>query len=329
MAYLRRLSVFNFLFIILINLTISKELSANTDTHYEIRYWNRSEAREEIEQVYGSQFLQWTYGSRAGRFLDQFLFSRTLPSQFCGAYQSSRWSKSSIEPFIQKFNIPMEQFENSGFSNFNEFFTRKFKPHVREFTKIPLELPAFVEGRYFAYESIKEDQAFPVKDRTLPVGALLGNDEKARPFLNGPLLLARLSPVDYHRFHFPDEGKILETYAIHGKLHSVSPLAIREEKNIYLENERRVTILETTNFGKLAYIEVGALCVGKIIQTHDTAALFLRGDEKGYFLFGGSTVIVLGQPGLWKPDLDLLQQTAEGRETLIKLGTRVATKTYN
>jgi phosphatidylserine decarboxylase len=140
------------------------------------------------------------------------------------------------------------------------------------------------------------------------------------------LLLARLCPVDYHRFHFPDNGQVVEDYRIHGLFHSVNPLALKVKPDIFIQNERHVTILDTENFGKLAYIEVGAICVGKIIQSTKLhpSKTFSRGDEKGYFLFGGSTVIVLGEKGKWKPSVDIVDNTHQGIETYLHLGTSVA-----
>jgi phosphatidylserine decarboxylase len=240
-----------------------------------------------------------------------------------GVYQSSSLSRRQIEPFIEKFKIPMQEYQKETFKTFNDFFIRKFIPKERPFVQASHELPAFSEARYLAYEKITEKQKFPVKGSALSAVALMGSEEKAKPFIGGPLLLARLCPVDYHRFHFPDAGHTLEDYRIHGKLHSVNPMALKYKEDIFATNERHVSILQTENFGKIAFIEVGALCVGKIVQTFKEKD-FKRGDEKGYFLFGASTVIVLGEPGQWTPDADLLDQTSRGRETLVRLGERVA-----
>ena len=132
--------------------------------------------------------------------------------------------------------------------------------------------------------------------------------------------------MDYHRYHFPDDGKIVDDYRVSGLYHSVNPLALKSKEDILITNERHVTILETKNFGKLAYIEVGAICVGKIIQSKplDKGREFARGEEKGYFLFGGSTVIVIGEKGKWKPSADILMNTKKGMETYLHLGMSVA-----
>ncbi len=291
---------------------------------HSILYWNRKEGREEVEQVYGDAWVRWIYGTQQGQILAESVLSKAFVSRLYGAYQSSELSAHKVRPFIHKFQIPMEEYEEESFKSFNDFFIRKFKPGARMFVQNPNEMPAFSEARYFAYEKVMPEQTFPVKGTALSAEALLGDPSKAKPFVGGPLLLARLCPTDYHRFHFPDSGRILETYPLHGKLHSVNPIALLYKNEILSTNERQITLLETENFGKLAYIEVGALCVGKIVQTYDSKSKFKRGDEKGYFLFGGSTVIVLGEPGRWIPDADLLKQTSQNRETLVRLGERVA-----
>lgn len=287
--------------------------------------WNRAEKREEVEQVYGDAGVKFLYGTLPGQRLADWLLSSRLPSQAYGAYQASPLSRHKVAPFVKAFRIPMEEYENKSFDSFNDFFIRKFKPGRREFVTDPGRMPAFAEARYLAYERIQADQIFPVKGKFMTAEALLGGSSLARDFEGGPLLLARLCPVDYHRYHYPDAGQTVAHFRVQGRLHSVNPVALRYKSEIFATNERYVSILETRDFGKLAYIEVGAMMVGKIVQTYPENKPFERGDEKGYFLFGGSTVIVLGQPGAWKPDADLLDQTARRRETYVKLGDGIAT----
>ena len=300
-----------------------------------IRYWNRDTGTEEIELVFGEGAVRWLYDTPIGHKLADWVLSRKLPSVLYGAYQSSGPSRSKIEPFIRNFKIPMEQYEPGPFASFNDFFIRKFRPGARPFVSDAAQMAAPAEARYLAFESITADQRFPVKGQFLIAEALLGSRAAAEPFVGGPLLLARLCPVDYHRFHFPDDGEISKFWKIPGRLHSVNPLALRYRGEIFATNERQVSILETRSFGKLAYIEVGALCVGRIIQSWQSGSSvrgresqkeFLRGQEKGYFLFGGSTVIVLGEPGRWKPDADLLAHSAREQETLVELGASVASQ---
>lgn len=286
-----------------------------------IKIWNRSENREEIEKVYGSQWVKRLYGNSAGRWItDQFLAGRWV-SKLSGLYESSSRSRNKIAPFIQEFSIKMSEFEEGPFESFNDFFIRRFKPGMRPMCT---GMPAFAEARYLAFEKVDQDRTYPVKGLSLSPVRLLGSLERAQSFLGGAMLIARLCPTDYHRFHFPDSGVIRDHYRLSGKLHSVNPLALQHRNDILVINERHVTLLDTENFGQLAYVEVGALCVGKIVQTHPLQGTFVRGEEKGYFLFGASTVIVMGQPGAWKPAADLLERTAQGQEVFVKLGDAVA-----
>ncbi len=136
-------------------------------------------------------------------------------------------------------------------------------------------------------------------------------------------MVCRLAPIDYHRFHFPDDCEIVDSYQIRGSLHSVNPLALQNKRDIFMVNERHVTILETRNFGRLAMIEVGAVCVGKIVQSY-LGKSQKRGTEKGYFKFGGSTVILLGEKSRWLPKKEIIMNTSRGIESLADLGQAVA-----
>jgi phosphatidylserine decarboxylase len=289
-----------------------------------IVFWNRTEKREETELVYGDAGIKLLYGTYPGQKLADWFLSGRLVSKAYGSYQASRMSRRKVAPFIQAFQIPMEEYEGESFATFNDFFIRKFKPGKRVFAAELGRMPAFAEARYLAYERITPEQLFPVKGKHMSAESLLGGSKLAREFEGGPLLLARLCPVDYHRYHYPAAGTTLAHYRVPGKLHSVNPAALRYKDEIFATNERYVSVLETRDFGKLAYIEVGAMMVGKIVQTHPEDRPFARGDQKGYFLFGASTVIVLGQPGAWKPDADLLEQTERERETLVRLGDAIA-----
>ena len=297
----------------------------------EIMYFNRISNKVEVEKVYGDGAVRWLYHSGIGK-LFQRLFCTAPISGMYGVLQDSAASANKIPGFIKNYNINMDDYlpedgrtmENP-YSSFNQFFIRRFKQGRRPIEQTPTLMPAFSEARYFAYESMTDAAQIPVKGQYMSAKALLAHSEWEDVFDQGPLLLARLCPVDYHRFHYPDSGKVLDFYELHGAYHSVNPIALKERPEIFMINERAVTILQTENFGKFAYIEVGATMVGKIIQSTDLKD-FKRGDEKGYFLFGGSTVIVLGEKGKWKPTDDLIKHTQGGMETWVPLGQKIAEK---
>ncbi|MGK5082477.1 phosphatidylserine decarboxylase [Bdellovibrionota bacterium FG-1] len=291
----------------------------------QIRYWNRAKKCEETEQVYGETFVRLLYGNTLGKFFADRVLAGYWLSRLYGVLQSSSLSRRKIASFVEHFKIPMELYEDTRFKTFNEFFIRRFRPGVRPFISDPKRLGAFAEARYLGWDKISLEQTYPVKGQYLTARTLLERADLAQEFEGGPLLIARLCPVDYHRFHYPTDGRTLEQYRLPGKLHSVNPMALHAHGAVLCTNERVVSILDTKEFGKLAYIEVGAMCVGRIMQTHESNQPFTRGDEKGYFLFGASTVILLGQTGRWRVDSDILANTAQGRETYLELGVGVAT----
>jgi phosphatidylserine decarboxylase len=298
----------------------------------EINFYNRVTNSLEKEKVYGDKFVEWLYLTETGNTLSTIVCKAPI-SKLYGALQNSSLSKRKIDPFIKNFKIPMEDYlpqdgrnNKAPYSSFNQFFIRKFKDGKRPFAPSTDELAAFSEARYFGYDRIGDDEKVPVKGLYLKPRELVSNPLWENTFHDGPLLLARLCPVDYHRFHYPDDGVVLDNYRITGLLHSVNPVALKAKPDILITNERHVTILETKNFGKLAYIEVGAICVGKIVQSNPLfkGKAFKRGEEKGYFLFGGSTVIVIGEKGKWTPSQDILDYTKKGVETYLHLGMTVA-----
>lgn len=297
----------------------------------EIKYYTRENNEPLIEKVYGEKSVEFLYDSLLGRSLWP-LITRPLLSKIYGALQTSdAFSRRKIKPFIKNFQIDMSDYEygeggskEQPYRNFNEFFIRKFKPGKRPFVQEAHLMPAFSEARYLAWEKIEENQTYPVKGKYLSAKNIVNDDKWYKYFEGGPLMIARLCPTDYHRYHYPDNGKVLDMYGVKGPLHSVNPIAFKYKEDILCTNERVVSILETENFGKLAYVEVGATMVGKIIQSHDSTKPFARGEEKGYFLFGGSTVILLGEPGKWRPSKDLLENTSNQAETWLKIGDQCA-----
>lgn len=294
----------------------------------EIKFYHRYTKTLEKEKVYGDALIKFVYRNPLGKFLLS-LLKRPWLSKLYGYLQSKPSSRLKVAQFIKDFSIPMEDYQGGSlvreskedsYQSFNEFFIRSFVKGKRPFPEQSNRMGAFAEARYYGHESISEKTLLPVKGSELNYHDLIGGD--ASEFEGGPFLIARLCPVDYHRYHFPDEGRIVKSYRVKGVFDSVNPLALQFLPQILRENERQVSLIETKNFGKIAYIEVAAMCVGKMVQTHQEQ--FKRGEEKGYFLFGGSTVIVLGQKGKWKPSEDILSNTQKGIETYIHLGDEVA-----
>lgn len=265
-----------------------------------------------------------TYESEPLRSPTQWLESQPLYDWAYAALQLTPWSARKIAPFVRKHRIDMSEFEPKRYRNYAEFFTRRFRPGVRRFPADARDMGAFAEARYFGWEHLQADQQFPVKGHSLDAARILGSAERARPFVGGPVLLARLSPVDYHHVHYPDDG----TTAAHDRgghrIWTVNRHALQNKPDILFRNERQINILDTRRFGRLAFVEVGALTVGRISQVHPFDMPFRRGEEKSVFQFGGSAIVVFGEPAAWCPCEDLIIHTEQGVETFVRLGEAVA-----
>lgn len=292
-----------------------------------IKYYNRKTKNYEIEKVAGDKYLRWTYSSPLGTRLLEGFIKRKIFSSLYGWYLNRGISKKKIQPFVQEFNIDLSICEmNPGFSSFNDFFYRKLKPSARPIAQDPHTVVSPGDGRLLAYENIHLDQLVQVKGFTYSLRELIKNDSVAKKYHQGACLILRLCPTDYHRFHFIDSGICEKTHRIKGAYYSVNPIALQKIQKLFCENKREWSVFHSDHFGDVLYVEVGATCVGSIVQTYTPRQKVKRGDEKGYFKFGGSTVILFFEPGKVKIDHDIVKQTKLGYESYVQLGEKIGVK---
>jgi len=283
------------------------------------------------EKTYGEKWIEWAYQKPLGRIVTGNLILQKMISAFVGAFMKSTFSRSRIAPFIKEFQINMNDFEDTAesFECFNDFFIRQLRMGVRPFPTKADELGSPSEGRVSVYALDSFEVPLYFKGQKLSMAAVLGGDKTlAEKFVGGWALVIRLCPVDYHRFHFADSGPAQKSKTVSGLLESVNPLSLYLNSKVFAENERQLTLQESDHFGLLAYLEVGALCVGTIQQSFDPQGPIRRGQEKGYFEFGGSTQILFIQKHL-QPSRDLIENSQKSIETLVRLGDCVATKKSN
>lgn len=291
------------------------------------RYIDRKTHQEMSEKVYGKFYIDLLYGTSWFSHLSSFL---VLPffahvnflSRLYGSLQKSQLSQKKIKPFIEKFHVDTSEFLDpvDSYQSFNDFFIRKLKPAARPVTHgvdIAI-LPA--DGRYLVYENIEKTDGFFVKGKKFSLERLLRSPELAKKYAQGSMAIARLAPVDYHRFHFPVHCIPEDPQPINGPLFSVNPAALKKHVEILAENKRVITPLQTQNFGTVLFIEVGATYVGSIHQTFTPLEPQMKGDEKGYFSFGGSSIILLFEPSRIKFDQDLIDASSRRIEVLGLMG---------
>jgi len=290
-----------------------------------IRYFHRTKQVVETEQVYGGDWLQWTYGTGLGKFALHALVKRALVSRYYGWKMAQRGSAHRVLPFIVDYNLDVDEFAKKpySFKSFNEFFYRALKPGARPVAPGDgvAVLPA--DGRHLAFQNVDGAEGFYAKGQRFDLPAFLGSAELGREFAGGALLISRLCPVDYHRFHFPVAGTPGEPRLINGWLYSVSPVALRQNLAYLWENKRMVTLVESPVFGRVAVCEIGATMVGTIQQLYVPGRAVAKGEEKGLFKFGGSCVVTVFPPGRIKFDADLVSHSAAGLEVYARMGERL------
>ena len=273
-----------------------------------------------IKQKSGQdRILEVLYGTAAGRLL---LKPLTMPavSKVAGFFLSTPLSCMLIEPFIKKNGIDMTQYEAVQYKSYNDFFTRKIKAKLRPVDETPSHFISPCDSKLTVLP-VSKDRRFTLKHTTYTVASLLKNEKLAKEYDGGYAMIFRLTVDDYHRYCYVCDGTKEDNVFIPGVLHTVNPLA-NDYFPIYKENSREYSILHTKEFDDIVMMEVGALLVGKIVNHHRKYRVF-RGQEKGYFEFGGSTVVLLVKKNTVKIDADILENSKQGIETVVKYGEKI------
>ncbi|KUO71072.1 MAG: phosphatidylserine decarboxylase [Desulfosporosinus sp. BRH_c37] len=290
-----------------------------------INVYNRKTQKYEVEQVPGESYINWIYSSPLGMKILELLVKKKITSRIFGYYCDRAISKRKIRKFVDEYNIDMNCFEipERGFHSFNEFFYRKLKKQKLHLACEKNILISPCDGKILAYENIDIKMLIQIKGMTYSLAELIGDDSIATAYAEGSCLIVRLSPSNYHRFHFVDQGTCSPTTKIKGFYYSVNPTSISRIRKLFCANKREWSILHSENFGEILYVEVGATFVGSIIQTYNPNTNVKKGDEKGYFKFGGSTVILFLKKDVSRIDKDIIQQTSKGMECSVRMGERI------
>lgn len=265
------------------------------------------------------KFLDFAYSNLFGRALMRFL-SMPWISKVAGGLLNTWPSTFFIDSFVKKNHIRMSDYERRKYRSYNDFFTRKIRPGKRPIDRNPGHLIAPCDGKVTVY-SIDLRTRIKIKHSTYTIGSLLQDDKLAARYTGGYCIVLRLTVDNYHRYCYVDDAVKRRNRFIPGVLHTVNP-AVLEHIKIYKENSRSYCVLNTQNFGPVIQMEVGALMVGKIHNYH-REAIVRRGQEKGRFEFGGSTVVLLLQRDQVAIDEDILKNSSEGIETLVSMGESI------
>lgn len=289
-------------------------------------FFHRQRRELVTEQVPGEAWLHWLYsGSISGQAALHVLAKRAVLSAWYGRKMDKAKSARRVLPFIADHDIDVDEFTKSAFAykTFNEFFYRKLKDSARPIDAEPASAILPADGRHLVFPDVDRAEGFYVKGERFDLAELLGGELQAAQFAGGSMVISRLAPVDYHRFHFPCTGVAGRATAVSGPLFSVSPIALRRNVRYLVQNKRMITLVDSERFGTVAMVEVGATMVGGIRETFLAGTKVKKGEEKGLFKFGGSCVITVFPKGRIVFDPDLVAQSAKFTETYAKMGERL------
>lgn len=290
-----------------------------------VRYYHRYRQREEAEKIYGEASLRFVYENPLGRLALWALVRRAVFSRLYGWWMDHPWSRGKIPEFLERYEVDPAEFLDppESFRTFNEFFFRKLRPEARPVDPSPEVVTFPADGRHLAFPDFSAADGLLVKGQSFSLAELLGDRDLAARYAQGTLVLSRLCPTDYHRFHFPVAGTPGEPREIKGDLFSVNPIALRRNIDIFTRNQRVVNQIESEHHGLVTMVEVGATMVGGICYTYQPGERVEKGAEKGYFRFGGSSTLTLFEPGRIELDADLRDCSARRIELYARFGDRL------
>lgn len=288
----------------------------------EILFFDRGSGTLRTESIYGEGPLRWAYETAVGRLCLENVVKRPWFSSLYGRWADSARSRKEITAFLGRFDVETAEFLDpvDSYRSFNEFFHRRLKPGARPVAEGDDVVVFPADGRHLLVPDLAADSFIFAKGRRFPLAEFLGDADLAAEFAGGSAVFSRLCPTDYHRFHFPLGGCCGESRLIPGPLYSVSPIALARSLRYLVENKRRLTRIRHPRIGSYLFIEVGATNVGSIVETCRGNTEVGKGDEKGYFRFGGSMVVTFFPAGAFTADADLATQSAAGRELYAKVG---------
>jgi phosphatidylserine decarboxylase len=289
-----------------------------------VTFLDRRTGETVTEPVMAEAFLRWMYGHPVGRAVTA-LMRQPFVSTAMGRWRDRRTSVAAIRRFAAEAAIDLDEARDpiASFATLNAFFARHLKAEARPIDPHPDHLISLGDGKLLVFPAIHQGSFVPVKGASVRIGRLLGDDSLAARYEGGSALILRLAPGDYHRFHFVEAG-IPSAARDHGRRYdTVNPIGLATGLPILTENRRAVSTLQTEGFGEIATIEVGAMMVGSIVQTYTPGVPVERGQEKGYFQFGGSTVIQLFEPGRLQFDDDLIAMSKQAIEVRVRMGERI------
>jgi phosphatidylserine decarboxylase len=292
-----------------------------------VTVWDRQKQQEIRQKVPAGRSLWFLYNTKAGRLVFRGLVSSRFAAGLNGRYMKSRLSVRKIRRFAKVYSLGDNVYEkNLGeYRSFNDFFIRRLKSPEALVDMSPSAFISPADSQLLVYD-IHDGLTVPVKGSRYTIGELLGGDAASTKYAGGKCLVFRMAPHNYHRYCYCDNATQSPVKTIKGRLHSVNPIASHNDMKIYTQNYRQYTTLRTENFGDVVHMEIGAMLIGKIKNHSAAERVVQKGEEKGFFEYGGSTVILLVEDGNVDIDEDIIANSQAGMETTVMYGEKIGTR---
>ena len=289
-----------------------------------VEVFNPETGKIEKEDVCQEKFLEFLYGNPIGSLLRWSVFKRKFFSAITGLWANLPISRKSAVKFIKDHSIKISDFRKKPeeFKSFNDFFTREIKPEVRPLSNGANDISFPADARNLAFENISKSDTFFAKNQKFNLESFFKDKELAARFENGSMLISRLCPLDYHRFHHLVSGRLVARREIGGFLYSVNPIALSKNLNYLNENKRVLNLIELENGKMCAVVQIGATNVGSIVNFDKVGDKVLRGNTMGMFKFGGSCIVSIFEEGAAKFDETLIKLSKEPIEYLSKANSK-------
>ena len=279
--------------------------------------WVYNNGQLEQERIVAERWMRLIYENPIGRASMLWWVKRKAVSRIYGLYCRTRFSARKIPKFIKENDIDMTGCDPY-YKNFAQFFSRERADIT--FPESPQTLGSPCEGMVSVSTDITPEKMIAAKGADFSLAELFGDTALAETYRGGTMLRIRLTPTNYHRMHFFDDGVVTSEKFLKGDLYSVNPLAVDRVRRLYCRNKRALVNFQSKNFGDVAMVEVGATFVGSIVHCFDVGQQVSRGQQASFFLPGGSLVLIFFKKGAFVPHKELVAQTSAGYETMATIG---------
>jgi phosphatidylserine decarboxylase len=287
--------------------------------------WNRERNQLEEFRVYKGEAMIFIHKSPIARALMSKIATLPFFSILISLKDYTRFSKKKVLDFVAENNLDVKEFEKpaSEYFSFSDFFVRRLKAEARPACVDENALVSPADGVLTVFPDLSEVPSFTIKGQKFTLKSLLRDSHLAEEFIEGSLAVIYLSPTDYHRYHFPCNCMLEGWKALGAKLFSVNPIAIEYGFRPFDVNVRVVNTLTNEKMGKFLMVEIGAIYVGRIIQTSHLPGKKVKGEEKGYFGLGGSSIILAFKKGAIRFEPDILEWALKSISSRVKTGQKI------